>query len=107
MEATLDLRPGGAYRFDITGGDVTEGVFETLEPGKRLVYTWGFERTGSSRVEIDLEATPGGTRLHLRHSGLDSTDGRDAHSRGWTHYLARLAIASAGGAPGPDSWRAG
>ena len=105
VDAQLDLRVGGAYRFDITGGDVTEGTFETLEPGRRLVYTWGFETPGDSRVEIDLDPTPSGTRLRLRHSGLASADSRDGHGRGWTHYTQRLSLAARGDDPGPDRWR--
>ena len=27
------------------------------------------------------------------------------HRAGWEHYLARLAIAAAGGVPGPDPWQ--
>ncbi|MFI6360206.1 hypothetical protein ACIBJF_48520 [Streptomyces sp. NPDC050743] len=27
-----------------------------------------------------------------------------AHEEGWTHYTGRLAVAAAGGDPGPDPW---
>jgi hypothetical protein len=35
------------------------------------------------------------------HEGLP--EGEDIrHSHGWTHFLGRLAVAAAGGDPGPD-----
>ena len=105
VEAEIDLRVGGAYSLDVTGGDVTRGTFETLEPGRRLVYTWGFETPGDSRVEIELEEITAGTRLRLRHTGLGSDTRRDSHGRGWTHYLERLASTARGDDPGPDGWR--
>ena len=105
VEAEIDLRVGGRLRLDVTGGDVTEGRFETIEPDRRLVYTWGFETPGDSRVELELEAIATGTRLHLRHTGLADEASRDGHGRGWTHYLDRLATMASGGDPGPDSWR--
>jgi hypothetical protein len=40
--------------------------------------------------------------LRLRHRGLGPDD-VEAHGDGWMHYLNRLAIAAAGGDPGPDA----
>ena len=57
---------------------------------------------GSSLIEIDLLEHEGGTLLRLTHSGLPDAELCAAHEQGWTHYLARLAVAAAGGDPGPD-----
>ena len=38
----------------------------------------------------------------MTHSGLPDAEEVAGHGKGWTHYLDRLAIAAAGGDPGPD-----
>jgi uncharacterized protein YndB with AHSA1/START domain len=110
-EATLDARPGGEYRIDVISGNVARGEFLEVERPRRLVWTFGWEPRegvenpippGSSRVEVELEATEAGTRLRFRHSGLETAEAVRMHGIGWDHYLARLAIAAAGGDPGPD-----
>ncbi|MEU4039925.1 SRPBCC family protein [Streptomyces collinus] len=75
---------------------------------------------GSSTVEITLEPVPEGTLLRLVgwsagrlvgwsagrlvHRDLPSPEACAAHEEGWTHYTGRLALAAAGGDPGPDPW---
>jgi hypothetical protein len=54
-------------------------------------------------VEIDLIERDGGTLLRMTHSGLPNTAQCASHSKGWTHYLGRLAVAAGGGKPGIDS----
>jgi len=103
-EAHLDAQPGGAYTFDITGEDITRGEFLELEPGKRILMTWGFDVPGSSTLEITLSPIERGTLVSLRHFGFETEDGRDGHGRGWTHYLGRLEIAARGDDPGRDTW---
>ncbi len=105
IDAEIDARPGGAFRFDITGVDVTRGEIVEMEPPKRLVMTWGFDEPGVTTLEFTLFETETGTRLELRHHGFGSEDDRDGHGRGWTHYLGRLQGTAEGRDPGPDSWR--
>ena len=83
-------------------------VVVQLVPGRRVVFTYGWERTevqippGSTTVEIDLLPRPdGSTLLKLIHRGLDDL-AADAHHGGWTHYLDRLRTAAEGTPPGPD-----
>ena len=38
----------------------------------------------------------------MTHSGLPDAEECASHEQGWTHYLERLAVAAAGGDPGPD-----
>ena len=74
----------------------------------RLAYSFGWEGgaevpPGSSLIEIDLMEQDNGTLLRMTHSGLPNAAQCASHEKGWTHYLARLALAAAGRAPGPDS----
>ncbi|TCJ31770.1 SRPBCC domain-containing protein [Parafrankia sp. BMG5.11] len=108
-EAEIDPRPGGVVRWRHANGDVCTGQVIEAVPPRRLVFTYGWERAEvhvpprSTTVEIDLAATPGGTRLRLVHHGLAGPMA-DAHSGGWTHYLARLATTAIGSDPGPDPY---
>jgi len=106
--ATLDPTPGGAIRWTHANGDTVSGNYIELVPGRRVVFTYGWERAdveippGSTTVEIDLYPHgPDGTRMRLVHHGLDDL-AADAHHGGWTHYLDRLRHAAQGRLPGPD-----
>ena len=60
---------------------------------------------GSSLIEIDLLDKDGGTLLRMTHSGLPDAQECANHEKGWTYYFGRLAVAAAGGDPGPDPQR--
>jgi uncharacterized protein YndB with AHSA1/START domain len=108
----LDARPGGEIRLLVAGQHVSAGRFVEIDPPRRLVYTMGWDEPnhpippGSTRVEIDLTPDGEGTLLQFRHLGLPA-DAVDDHAGGWAHYLNRLAVAAAGGDPGPDPNAAG
>ena len=55
---------------------------------------------GSTRVEVTVEPEAGGTLVRLRHLDLPE-QAREIHGQGWELFLGRLAIAAAGGDPGP------
>jgi uncharacterized protein YndB with AHSA1/START domain len=107
-EAATEARPGGLYLIRSVGGrNTARGAFREVIPVHRLAYSFGWEGgeevpPGSSLIEIDLEDREGGTLLRMTHSGLPNQAQCDAHARGWTHYLSRLAIVATGGDPGPD-----
>ena len=109
--ATLDPRPGGVYRVEVSDENVVLGEYVEVTPYSRVVFTWGWENgvlpPGASTVEIDLEPVEGATLLRLTHRDLPTPDSVAAHGEGWTHYLPRLAEVAAGGDPGPDPWGAG
>jgi uncharacterized protein YndB with AHSA1/START domain len=110
IEATTEAHPGGLYLLKGIAGDrarVARGAFREVVPVHRLAYTFGWEGgqevpPGSSLVEIDLIERDGGTLLCMTHSGLPNEAQCASHSRGWQHYLSRLAITAGGGNPGID-----
>jgi uncharacterized protein YndB with AHSA1/START domain len=110
--AELDARPGGKLTWTHVNGDTVLGTFVELVPSRRVVFTYGWDREdvrippGSTTVEIDLRPHEGGTELHLVHRGL-AEPMADAHSGGWSNYLARLTALAEGRDPGPDPLAAG
>lgn len=98
-EAVIDLRPGGDVRIAYGNGAVMLGSVLEVEPPRRLVFTWGWEdpaelvRPGASRVEVDLEEVPDGTRVRVRHLGLPAAEA-ESHGEGWDHFLGRLGDAA-------------
>lgn len=107
-EANVEARPGGIYLVSVGDKYRARGQFTEVIPVHRLAYSFGWEGRedmppGSSLVEIDLEEKAGGTLVRFTHSGLPDEKERASHEKGWNHYLRRLAIAAAGGDPGPDT----
>lgn len=106
--AELDPRPGGVYRVLVAGQFQSAGQYIEVVPHQKVVFTFGWDqeghpiRAGSTTVEISLHPEGDKTRVRLVHYGLPE-DAMADHGRGWEHYLGRLAIAVAGGDPGPDT----
>ena len=91
-------------------GHSAAGVVQHVEPGRRLVLSWGWEGDdalppGASTVTITLEPTEGGTLVRLVHEGL-TDEQATGHLSGWIHYLDRLVTLAADGDAGPDDWAA-
>ena len=109
-EATVEPHLDGLYLVNVTGRDIARGRFTEVIPVHRLAYSFGWdgrEKTppGSTLIEIDLIDQEDGTLLRMTHSGLPDAETCAGHEEGWIHYLGRLAVAAAGGDPGPDSHR--
>lgn len=91
--AALDLRPGGAYRFDYGGGIVSTGAVLQVEAPARLVLADDVGH-GDAAVAITLDETPGGTRVTV----VDTSEGegiewqwfREGVDRWWRDFLANL-----------------
>jgi len=102
--AELEARPGGKFRVEFGGGkDVAAGKYVEVVPGRRVVFTWGWEGNemvppGSSTVEIDLQPMGSGTRLRLVHRGLPA-EGVTSHAEGWDYFLPRLEDVAEGREP--------
>jgi uncharacterized protein (TIGR03086 family) len=108
VTARVDLRAGGDWRWTIIPGSSAAGTITEVEPGRRVVFSWGWEGSadlppGASTVTITLEPGDGGTIVRLVHDGLTGEQAA-SHAEGWHHYLARLTEAGASGDAGPDSW---
>jgi uncharacterized protein (TIGR03086 family) len=110
ISSRIDLRAGGAYRWTVVPGANAEGTYTEVEPGKRVVFTWGWVGNdavppGASTVTITLEPAEGGTTVTLVHEGLSEEQGA-GHLDGWSHYLDRLVVAAKDGDAGIDHWMA-
>jgi uncharacterized protein YndB with AHSA1/START domain len=107
MDASLDARPGGIYRVNVTGRDIAVGEYVEITPYTRVVFTWGWENSpiapGSTTVEVDLIPEGDGTLVRLRHRGLVGAAAGE-HAAGWEHFLPRLVEIAEGRDPGPDPW---
>ena len=106
-EAMLDPRPGGIYRVNVAGKYMARGEFVEVSPHSKVVFTWGWEGNddvppGSSTVEVSLIPDGDDTIVRLRHTDLPSQESAAEHTKGWDHYMARLATAAPGGDPGED-----
>lgn len=74
-DVDVDLRGGGTLRVAGADGVSRHAVVETVEPGRRLSFTWADDdgRPPSS-VEIDLEPVEGGCDVHVREVLLEAPD---------------------------------
>ncbi|CAA9248989.1 MAG: hypothetical protein AVDCRST_MAG76-2174 [uncultured Acidimicrobiales bacterium] len=92
----LDVRPGGEGTIIEPDGAVRRAQVEEVEPARRLALQWWPEDGSSpaSRVELDLEPTPGGTRLLVTETVLNETSitmsARVATSARWDIRLLLL-----------------
>jgi uncharacterized protein YndB with AHSA1/START domain len=96
---TLDPRPGGLFRAEVSLGNIVRGIYKEVAPYRRIAVTWGWEgRTdlppGQSLVEITLTPKDGGTLVELRHSGLPPSASSPftpkLHGEKWSLYLSHL-----------------
>jgi uncharacterized protein YndB with AHSA1/START domain len=93
--STIDARPGGRVYVRHPGNVEASGEVVAITPPSRIVFTYGFDKgqpfgPGESRVTIDLERLPRGTRLRLVHDFPDSVS-RDHHEQGWRYQLSLFA----------------
>jgi uncharacterized protein YndB with AHSA1/START domain len=97
VTAEIDLRVGGAYRiaFSTDDGQTHEvsGVYQEVQPCRRLVFTWAWKSTPErvSRVSIDLEPSAEGTALSFVHDRFHDEQARVNHERGWQRAFDKLA----------------
>ncbi len=108
VSAVVDLRAGGGYRWTVTPGHVAAGTFREVDPGKRIVFGWGWEGSDelppdASTVTITVEPTDGGSLVTLMHEGLSDAQAA-MHAEGWNHYVDRLEMLAIKGDAGPDEW---
>lgn len=111
VTARVDLRAGGDYRWTVTPGHVAAGTVREVEPGRRVVFGWGWEGAedlppDTSTVTITIEPVDDDTStVTLEHDGL-TPEQAEQHAEGWQHYLDRLQRLATAGDAGPDEWAA-
>jgi uncharacterized protein YndB with AHSA1/START domain len=67
-DAELELEPGGELEIQV-GDERRTGFFEEIDPERLLVFWWRRgEDDDASRVEIELEPEPEGTRVRVVES---------------------------------------
>ena len=111
VSAAVDLRVGGDYRLTVTPGHIAGGTFTEVDPGRRVVYTWGWVGSddlppGASTVVVEFEPTGDKTLVRMTHQGL-TVDQATGHTEGWTHFMERLGDAASTGDAGLDPWASG
>jgi uncharacterized protein YndB with AHSA1/START domain len=110
IDAQLEPRPGGRFRFEVANGEWCSGRYLEVVPDRRVVVTWGWDSgaipvpPGSSTVTVELLEHPEGTLVHLVHRDL-APEVRRLHAEGWSRFLPRLAAVVAGHDPGEDPAR--
>lgn len=108
VSAYVDLRAGGEYRWNVTPGHYASGTFREVEPGRRVVFGWGWDGnpelpSDSSTVTITIEPVDGGSQVTLVHEGLTAEQAA-MHAEGWEHFFERLVKLATTGDAGPDEW---
>lgn len=69
QDAQADARKGGRLYLWWSNGYSTAGEFTTVDPDKKLGFTWlGKKEPGPSRVTITLAAQDGGTEIRVRQT---------------------------------------
>ena len=110
VTASVDLRAGGSYRFTVLPGHIAAGTYREVEPGRRLVFGWGWADSpelppDASTVTVTIEPTEIGSRVTLVHEGLNAEQAA-SHAEGWVHFFDRLERLATTGDAGPDEWAA-
>src|SRR4051812_27116381 len=93
-EVELDLTEGGEIAVR-DGDDERAGTIETVEEHERFAFTWSRPGQDESFVEFTIEALPGGTRVTVVETPMNSPATNAAAptamaAGGWNSRLARL-----------------
>ncbi len=101
----MDVRPGGRWRTTMRAPDgkdhTVSGIYRTLEPHRRVVFTWGWDDDAGLRGQeteciVTFEPVPGGTRMTFVQQNFADTDSRNRHQHGWTSSFICLERAALG-----------
>lgn len=101
----MDARVGGHYRCTLKMSGHTYyavGEFVEIDPPKRLVYTFGWERAivplTDSLVTVEFEDRGQETEIVVTHERLGGRTKRALHDWGWRWLLRNIERQLAGGA---------
>jgi uncharacterized protein YndB with AHSA1/START domain len=96
IESETDLRVGGSYLVTVVGptGDQMfreEGIFEVVDPPRRLVYQQRMllpdRTTVETRVTVTFEGREDRTLLTVIDEGYPTEEQRDTFEQGWPDFL--------------------
>jgi uncharacterized protein YndB with AHSA1/START domain len=99
VEADVDLRVGGAFRFRLMEPKEREyylrGEFRELSPPAKLVYTWQREDDPNhadreTLVTVEFVDLGGSTEVRLTHENLPNAQSVKSHEHGWSGSLEKL-----------------
>lgn len=91
----LDPRVGGKITETADDGEIFHwGSIKTWEPNQRLTVSWHINQPESeaTKVDIQFDATAGGTRVTLTHDGWEILGDnaqamRDGYNNGWVNVF--------------------
>jgi uncharacterized protein YndB with AHSA1/START domain len=94
----LDATPGGVVEERGPDGSCHRwGTVESVEPGRRLRFTWhpGREPESAQWVDVEFHASGAGTRCTLTHGGWEALGEiapilRSEYETGWQHVLENV-----------------
>lgn len=98
-EVSLDVRVGGSYHIAMRRPDgevwTVRGVYQDVQPGKRLAMTWKWDEehpADEQETLLTIELTPHGrgTELTLTHERFTSEESRGNHEHGWNSMLDKM-----------------
>jgi len=98
--SSIDARPGGAVLIRYPNAVIASGTVESVVPGERIVFTYGYEGArhglppGASRITVELYDADGGTEVRLHHDFADPAL-RELHDAGWRYQLSVFANVAA------------
>ena len=99
-----DFKPSVGHRFNLRGewGGVLDCEVLTIEPHRRLAYTWNFAHDDptfslKSVVTFTLTPTAAGTHLRMEQAGFGPQQKQAYHGAraGWAQFLQKLEQVSA------------
>jgi uncharacterized protein YndB with AHSA1/START domain len=94
FDTTARVEPvtGGEVRIAAADGRMgLSGRVESVEPGRRLGFTWTWDGDDEETfVTVALADADPGTELTLTHTGFADASTRDDHIVGWSDCLDRL-----------------
>lgn len=98
-EVSLDVRVGGAYHIAMRRPDgevwTVRGVYQDVQPGKRISMTWKWDEENpedeqETLLTIDLAPHGSGTELTLTQERFTSEESRGNHEHGWNSLLDKM-----------------